>query len=55
MQTLLGERQAVGSRTVIFPGLCTPEVVHKLTLYMLLCLLELPLHRGFELDALWNS
>lgn len=55
MQTLLGERQAVGSRTVMFPDLCTPELGQNLTLPMLLCLLELLLHKGFELDALWDS
>lgn len=36
MQTLLGERQTVGSRTVIFPGLCTPELGQELTLSMFL-------------------
>lgn len=33
-QTLLGERQAVGSGTVIFPGLCTPELGQELTMLL---------------------
>lgn len=44
----------MGSKTVMFPGLCTPELGQKLTLFIFLCLWKLPLHRGFELDALWD-